>query len=54
MQNKVNRKKRMENYNIYMNPQGDYKAVKSGWSWTAFLFTGIWALSNKPGLCNRD
>ncbi len=37
----------MENYNIYMNPQGDYKAVKSGWSWTAFLFTGIWALSNK-------
>jgi len=30
-----------------MNPQGDYKAVKEGWSWTAFLFTGIWALSHK-------
>lgn len=33
----------MKKYNIYANPQCDYKAVKSGWSWTAFFFTFIWA-----------
>ncbi len=36
-----------EQYRIYVNPQGEYKAVKTGWSWTAFFFTGIWALVNK-------
>ena len=30
-----------------MNPHGNYKAVKDGWSWTAFFFTGIWALVNQ-------
>lgn len=37
----------IEKYRIYVNPQGEYKAVKKGWSWTAFFFTGIWALVNK-------
>ena len=37
----------MKNYNIYMNPQGDYRAIKEGWSWTAFFFIWIWALINK-------
>ncbi len=34
-------------YYIYSNPQGDYKAVKEGWSWAAFIFDGLWALVNK-------
>ncbi len=36
-----------ENYNIFTSPQGDYEAVQKGWSWTAFLFTFMWALFNK-------
>ncbi len=42
----------MKLYTIYVNSQGDHKAIKQGWSWPAFLFTwgwaitkGIWALS---------
>ena len=40
----------MKHFNIYKNPQGDYRAIKEGWSWSAFFFTGIWALINRMWL----
>ena len=35
----------MNEYNVYKNPSGVVEAVKQGWSWPAFLFTAIWALT---------
>lgn len=37
----------MKRFLVFENPQGQYEAVKQGWSWPAFIFTGIWALFNK-------
>lgn len=37
----------MKQYKIYVNPQGDYEAVKQGWSWPAFFFGWIWAMVKK-------
>ena len=37
----------MKQYKIYVNPQGDYEAVKIGWSWPAFFFSWIWAMIKK-------
>lgn len=37
----------MKIYNVYSNPQGNYKAVKKGWSWPASIFTSLWAFFNK-------
>lgn len=34
----------MKCYMIYRNAAGNYKAIKQGWSWPAFLFTAIWAM----------
>lgn len=34
-------------YKIYQNPQGEYEAVKEGWSWPAFFFSWIWAMVKK-------
>jgi hypothetical protein len=31
-------------YNIYEKPDGDYEAIKIGFSWPAFFFTWIWAV----------
>ena len=40
----------MKTYQIWANPQGDYEAVKQGWSWPAFFFNWIWALTKKMWL----
>ncbi|AEI14129.1 Protein of unknown function DUF2506 [Flexistipes sinusarabici DSM 4947] len=37
----------MKQYKIYANPQGNYEAVKQGWSWPAFFFSFIWAMVKK-------
>lgn len=37
----------MNSYKIYSNPQGTLEAVKVGWSWPGFFFSGIWALVKK-------
>ena len=37
----------MKKYKIYANPQGNYEAVKQGWSWPAFFFGCIWAMVKK-------
>jgi len=37
----------MKQYKILQNPQGLIEAVKRGWSWPAFFFSGIWALVKK-------
>lgn len=37
----------MKKFNIYINPQGTYEAVKQGWSWPGFCFTFIWAFTKK-------
>ncbi len=34
-------------YKIYENRAGTREAVKQGWSWPAFFFTGIWAFIKK-------
>ena len=34
----------MKIYSIYADKKGNYKAVKKGWSWPAFLFTTVWAV----------
>lgn len=35
----------MHNFKIYYHPLKKYKAVKDGWSWPAFFFTSIWAIT---------
>ncbi len=37
----------MKIYKIYKNRVGDNKAVKIGWSWSAFCFTLFWVLGKK-------
>src|SRR5690554_3527832 len=37
----------MEDFTIYVHPQGDCEAVKIGWSWPAFFFAGIWPFVKK-------
>lgn len=37
----------MKRFKIYENPAQNYEAVKIGWSWPAFFFSGIWALFKK-------
>ena len=37
----------MKQYKVYANPQGNYEAVKQGWSWPAFFFSFIWAMIKK-------
>lgn len=37
----------MNQYDIYEHPHGSIAAVKQGWSWPAFLFAPIWALSKR-------
>jgi hypothetical protein len=39
--------KKFKTYDIYEHPIGTIEAVKKGWSWPAFFFTWIWALSKK-------
>lgn len=34
----------MKMFNIYVDKNNTYKAVKKGWSWPAFFFGSIWAL----------
>ncbi len=35
----------MNTYSIYYNGvKGTYTAIKEGWSWAAFFFTGAWAI----------
>ncbi len=34
----------MKQYQIYVHPEGNYEAVKQGWSWPAFFFSSIWAI----------
>jgi predicted PurR-regulated permease PerM len=37
----------MKIFKIYTHESGTTKAIKQGWSWTAFLFTFYWALFKK-------
>jgi len=37
----------MKTFSIYKNIQGQYKAIKDGWNWVAFLFSWIWAFFTK-------
>lgn len=37
----------MRQFRIYSNPLGSYEAVKQGWSWPAFFFGPIWALTKR-------
>jgi len=37
----------VKQYKVYANPQGNYEAVKQGWSWPAFFFSWIWAMIKK-------
>jgi len=37
----------MKHFNIYSNPQGNYIAIKQGWSWFGAILTFIWAFFNK-------
>jgi len=37
----------MKDYKIFRHPQSPVEAVKQGWSWPAFFFTGFWALFKK-------
>jgi hypothetical protein len=36
----------MKSYKVFEHPSGDMEAIKEDWSWTAFLFGWIWALSH--------
>lgn len=40
----------MEEYKIYLSPEGILEAVQQGWSWPGFIFNCIWALANKMWL----
>ena len=37
----------MKTYQIYKNLQGEVAVIKVGWSWPAFFFSWIWALTKK-------
>lgn len=37
----------MKQYKIFKHPAGAIEAVKQGWSWPAFFFGFIWALTKK-------
>jgi hypothetical protein len=37
----------MNTFTIFQHPSGKIEAVKQGWSWPAFLFGFIWALSKR-------
>lgn len=37
----------MKVYTIYTDSEGNYEAVKQGWSWAAFFFTCLWAVAQK-------
>ena len=37
----------MKVYKIHADSQGNYVAVKQGWSWSAFGLTCLWAVSKK-------
>ena len=37
----------MKQFKVFENPQGQFEAVKQGWSWPGFCFGFIWALVKK-------
>ncbi len=37
----------MKHYDILKNSAGSIRAIKQGWSWPAFFFTGLWALAKQ-------
>jgi hypothetical protein len=37
----------MKVYTIYTDSEGNYEAIKQGWSWAAFGLTCLWAVSKK-------
>ena len=37
----------LKNYKIFRHPNGQLEAVKQGWSWPAFFFSGVWLLFKK-------
>jgi len=44
----------MSQYRIWKNPSGVTESVKQGWSWPAFLFSGLWAVAKRMtllGIC---
>ena len=42
----------MKTFHVFKHPVEGFQAVKEGFSWPAFLFTGFWAFVKKMwGLC---
>jgi Protein of unknown function (DUF2628) len=37
----------MRKYKVFEHPSGAVEAVKQGWSWPAFFFGAIWALTKR-------
>ena len=37
----------MKQFELYSNSQGLFKAVKQGWSWPAFIFGILWAITKR-------
>lgn len=37
----------MKQFKVFKHPDGSLEAVKQGWSWPGFLFSGIWAIVKK-------
>lgn len=37
----------LRKYKIFRHPNGQLEAVKQGWSWPAFFFSGVWLLVKK-------
>jgi len=40
----------MRQYKVFVHPAGSVEAVKIGWSWPAFFFSVVWALTKKMWL----
>lgn len=40
----------MKQYKIFKHPGGASEAVKQGWSWPAFFFSSVWALTKRMWL----
>jgi len=38
---------KVKRYSIYLHPTGKIEAVKEGFSWPAFSFVALWALTKK-------
>ena len=42
---KITKEQKLSQYRIYSDTEGELEAIKVGWSWPAFFFNVIWALT---------